>query len=135
MLPSTAIRRGFIPLAGILSSVTYVVTDLLSASRYPGYSIVNHAISELSAIGAPAASTRLWDLLGPTYGLLFATFAIGVLVIGWGNRYLRISGWLMVAFVAWGLLWPFFPMHERGAERDMRDVARRGERTGSVRPA
>lgn len=119
---STLLRRGIIPLAGILSSVVYVIVDLLSASRYPGYSLVNQAISELSAVGAPESSTRLWSLLGPTYGLLFATFALGVLVTGWGNRSLRISAWLMVTFVAWGVMWPFFPMHERGAERNLSDL-------------
>ena len=122
MQPGSVMRRGLVPLAGILSSVVYVVIDLLSAHRYPGYSLVDMAISELSAVGAPAASTQLWSLLGPTYGLLFAFFALGVLVTGWGNRYLRISAWLMVAFVAWGAMWPFFPMHQRDAERNLSDV-------------
>jgi len=114
--------RRILSLAGVLSSIAYVVVDLLSASRYPGYSLVNQAISELSAVGAPESSTRLWSLLGPVYGSLFAVFALGVLVTGWGNRYLRISAWLMVAFVAWGAMWPFFPMHERGTERNLSDV-------------
>ena len=117
-----AVARFIVPLAGVLSSIVYIVVDLLSASRYPGYSLRDHAISELSAVGAPESSTRLWSLLGPTYGLLFATFALGVLITGWRNRYLKISGWLMLAFVTWGLLWPFFPMHQRGDERDMSDI-------------
>lgn len=115
-------QREAFPLAGVLSSVIYVVIDLVSASRYPGYSLAHQAISELSAVGAPESSTRLWSLLGPAYGILFAIFALGVLVTGWGNRSLRISGWLMIAFVAWGVMWPFFPMHERGAERNLSDL-------------
>lgn len=122
MNPTTVMRRGFVPMAGILSSVVYVVIDLLSASRYPGYSLLNQAISELSAVGAPESSSRLWSLLGPTYGILFTIFALGVLITGWGNRYLRISAWLMVSFVAWGVMWPFFPMHARGTERNLSDL-------------
>lgn len=114
--------RDLVPLAGVLSSIVYVAVDLASANRYPGYSLVNQAISELSAVGAPESSIRLWSLLGPAYGILFATFALGVLVTGWGDRYLRITGWLMIAFVAWGAMWPFFPMHARGAERNLSDI-------------
>ena len=122
MQANQVFARVIVPLAGVLSSIAYVATDLLSASRYPGYSLRDGAISELSAVGAPESSTRLWGLLGPGYGILFATFAVGVLVTGWRNRYLRITGWLMLAFVTWGLLWPLFPMHQRGDVRDMRDI-------------
>ena len=99
-------------IAGIVSSVVYVGFDLVSAARYPGYSLMNQAISELSAIGAPTAG--LWAWLGPIYAVLFTSFAIGVVHVGRGNRALRLTGWIMLAFVAWGMLWPFFPMHERG---------------------
>jgi hypothetical protein len=118
----TQITRRSAMIAGVLSSIVYVTIDMTSASRYPGYSLVDHAISELSAVGAPATSTELWQLLGPTYGVLFALFALGVLITGRGNRWLTVSAWLMLAFVAWGVMWPFFPMHQRGAERNLSDV-------------
>jgi hypothetical protein len=105
---------------GLLSSVIYVGFDLVSAARYPGYSLVNQAISELSAIGAPTAA--FWAWLGPVYGVLFAAFTIGVLRAGRGNRALRRTGWIMLAFVAWGLLWPLFPMHQRGTETTTTDL-------------
>ena len=108
--------------AGILSSLVYVAVDLASAARYPGYSLVNQAISELSAVGAPASSTSLWQLLGPVYGLLFAVFALGVLLTARGNRWLTVSAWLMLAFIVWGAMWPFFPMHQRGMERNLSDT-------------
>jgi hypothetical protein len=107
--------------SGILSSLIYVAIDLVSASRYPGYNLVNQAISELSAIDAPAASASLWKWLGPLYGILFLAFTVGVLRSGRGNRALRISGWIMLAFIAWGMLWPFFPMHQRGTETTVSD--------------
>ena len=108
---------------GVLSSLSYMVFDLASAARYPGYSLVNQAISELSAIGAPPASANLWRWLGPIYGILFAAFAIGVVRAGRDNRALRVSGWIMLAFIGWGLLWPFFPMHQRGTNTTASDVA------------
>jgi hypothetical protein len=108
--------------SGLLSSLMYVAFDLVAASRYPGYSLVNQAISELSAIDAPAASTSLWKWLGPVYGILFMAFTIGVLRSGRGNRALRTSGWIMLAFIGWGMLWPFFPMHQRGTETTASDL-------------
>ena len=108
--------------AGLLSSIVYVTIDLLSASRYPGYSLVHQAISELSAIGAPTASAQLWSLMGPTYGVLFIAFAIAIIHAGRDNPPLRTVGWLLVVFVAWNVLWPVFPMHPRGAERNFSDI-------------
>ncbi|HEX7122282.1 MAG TPA: DUF998 domain-containing protein [Gemmatimonadaceae bacterium] len=106
--------------AGLLSSAMYIAFDLISAARYPGYSLINQAISELSAIGAPTAG--FWARLGPVYAVLFLAFVIGVLRAGRGNRALRRSGWIMLAFVGWGMLWPLFPMHQRGAETTSTDV-------------
>lgn len=106
--------------AGLLSSAVYVGFDLIAAARYPGYSLMNQAISELSAIGAPTAG--FWAWMGPLYALLFVAFAIGVLRAGRGNRALRVTGWIMLAFVAWGMLWPVFPMHQRGAETTTTDI-------------
>lgn len=106
--------------AGLLSSVVYVAFDLVAAARYPGYSLVNQAISELSAIGAPTAA--FWARMGPIYGVLFVAFAIGVLRASPGNRALRTAGWIMLAFVAWGTLWPLFPMHQRGTETTSTDL-------------
>jgi hypothetical membrane protein len=119
---SHALQRSLL-IAGILSSILYVVIDQGSATLYPGYSILHQAISELSAIGAPRSSARLWSILGPLYGVLFVSFAIGVLRAGRVNDQLRTTGWLLLTFVVWQLLWPFFPMHQRGAERSMTDVA------------
>lgn len=106
--------------AGLLSSVVYVGFDLIAAARYPGYNLVDQAISELSAIGAPTAA--LWAWMGPIYGVLFVAFTIGVLRAGQGNPALRRAGWIMLAFVGWGMLWPLFPMHQRGAERTTSDI-------------
>ena len=38
---------------GIVSSVLYIVTDVLGTLRYEGYSYVDQEFSELTAQGAP----------------------------------------------------------------------------------
>ena len=106
--------------AGILSSVVYVAFDLIAAARYPGYRLADQAISELSAIGAPTAA--FWAWMAPIYGVLFVAFTIGVLRAGRGNRALRLAGWIMIAFVGWGMLWPLFPMHQRGTATTTTDL-------------
>jgi hypothetical membrane protein len=99
-------------LAGPLSSMVYVTADILCGLRYPGYSFADQVISELSAIGAP--TTALWVTLLQVYAVLFAAFTIGVVRESSGNRRLRLTGWLLVAFVLSGPLWSFVPMHQRG---------------------
>lgn len=99
-------------LAGVLASVVYVTADILCGLRYPGYSFADQVISELSAIGAP--TTALWATLLQVFAVLFAAFTVGVVRESSGNRRLRLTGWLLVAFVLSGPLWSFVPMHQRG---------------------
>jgi hypothetical protein len=109
---SHGIIQDLLLLAGLLSSIVYVTTDLLCGLRYPGYSFTNQVISELSAIGAP--TTALWAKLLQIFAVLFAAFTIGVVRESSGNRRLRLTGWLLLAFVLSGPLWSFVPMHQRG---------------------
>ena len=72
-----------LPVAGLVSSVLYVVIDVIGATSYPGYDYSAQAISEMSAIGAPTV-----DLLAPLYGiwsLLFLAFTAGVWIFGRGR--------------------------------------------------
>lgn len=109
---SRRILQDLLLLAGVLASIVYVTADILCGLRYPGYSFTDQVISELSAIGAP--TTDLWVKLLQVFSVLFAAFAIGVVREGSGNRRLRLTGWLLVAFVLSGPLWSFVPMHQRG---------------------
>ena len=109
---SSRMLRDLLLLAGLLSSVVYITADILCGVRYPGYSFSDQVISELSAIGAP--TTALWVKLLQVFAVLFAAFAVGVVREGSGNRRLRLTGWLLVAFVLSGPLWSFVPMHQRG---------------------
>jgi hypothetical protein len=110
--PGTKVIRSLLLLAGVLSSILYVTADILCGLRYPGYSFTDQVISELSAIGAP--TTDLWAKLLQIFAVLFAAFTIGVVRESRGNRRLRITGWLLMAFVLSGPVWSFVPMHQRG---------------------
>ena len=105
---------------GIVSTIMYIAVDLLAASRHPDYRLVDQAISELSAIGAPTA--HYWSAMGPAYEVLMLVFGIGVLREARSNRALRIVGALLVGFSVFGVLWAFFPMHQRGAAMTWTDV-------------
>lgn len=103
---------GVLMAAGVLSSVVYVAADLLCGLQYPGYSFADQVISELSAIGAP--TTALWARLLQGYAVLFAAFTAAVVWQSRGLGRLRLTAWLLVAFVLSGPLWGFVPMHQRG---------------------
>ena len=101
--------------AGILSSLLYVITDVLGGMRYPGYSFGSQAISELMAVGAP--SEAFVDPLFIIYCLLVLAFGAGVVREGAGHsRPLRIAGALLIGYAAIGFTGPtLFEMHQRGA--------------------
>jgi Protein of unknown function (DUF998) len=108
-------------LCGALSPAIYIGADLAAAARYPGYSASDQAVSELFAIGAPTSS-----LVVPLFtasSVLLLAFAGGVWRSAGRNRWRRL---LAVAYAASALdalvLWNFFPMHMRGAERTATDT-------------
>lgn len=116
-LRSAGIARRGLLWCGILSSLLYVVTDVLGGLRYDGYSFTSRAISELSAIGAP--SKPFVDPLFIAYDFIVLAFAIGVLGASGGrDRALRMAaaaliGYGVIGIIA-GLIGPFFSMHQRG---------------------
>jgi CubicO group peptidase (beta-lactamase class C family) len=100
---------------GVLSSLLYVVTDVLGGMRYRGYSFTSQAVSELMAIGAPSES--FVDPLFIAYGVLALAFGVGVYLKGAGrSRALRIAGALLMGHAALGFTGPtLFEMQQRGA--------------------
>jgi hypothetical protein len=101
-------RRLFLA-GGILSSLWYLVVNIIVSTQDPNYSSVTQTISELSAIGAP---TRiLWVLLCTFYPLLYAAFGWGVLQSAGENRLLRLMGALIIVHAVFNFFWP--PMHQR----------------------
>jgi hypothetical protein len=101
-------------LCGLLSSILYVVIDLIGAHYYPGYDYSAQAISEMSALGAPTSA-----LLAPFYrawSLLFIAFAAGVWIVGKTRRPLRWSAAFMLGVAVVGSGFALFPMSQRSAE-------------------
>ncbi len=115
VLPLIALRheaapmRKFFLTCGILSSLWYLVMNIIVPVHDANYSAVTQTISELSAIDAP---TRiLWVLLGTLYPLLYAAFGWGAIQSGKGHRNLRIMGYLIIIHSIFNFFWP--PMHQR----------------------
>ena len=116
--PSSTLLRVLL-MCGIVSSLLYVSMDIMAGLLTEGYSFTSQAISELSAIGAPATPT--WVPLGFAYSALLIAFGVGVWVIAGGQRRaLRVTGGMLIALAVLGSL-PF-PMHMREDEKTFTDT-------------
>src|SRR4051812_38817439 len=89
---------------GILSSVWYVVINIITPLYYAGYSVASQTVSELSAIGAPSRS--LWVLLCIFYSPLVIAFGWGVANVAPTVRLLRFTGMMMAFYGMSGFFWP-----------------------------
>ena len=110
--------RNLLLLSGVLSSLLYLLMNVIVPMQWDDYSVASQTVSELSAIGAP--TRPLWVPLAMIYSVLLAAFGLGVRAAGRGNRALRIAGTLLMAQAILGLFWP--PMHLRGAAMTLTDV-------------
>jgi hypothetical protein len=100
---------------GIVSSVLYVVTDVLGTLRYEGYSYADQEFSELTAEGAPTRPLMV-ALNGIPYTLLVAAFAVGVWASAGPKRAARITGAMLLGYAAFGVAGGvLFPMRPREA--------------------
>jgi hypothetical protein len=119
--PSTRVAKVLL-VCGIASSVLYVVSDLLGTLLYEGYSYADQEVSELLAAGAPTRPLMV-ALIGIPYGVLVAAFAVGVWTSAAPKRPARITGAMLVAFAAIGMVTGVF------FEMDQREVVAAGEAT------
>jgi hypothetical membrane protein len=108
-------------LCGIAAAVIYVFTDIGAALVYPGFSYTDQAVSELFAIGAPTS-----HFVVPLFSLsstMLLAFSVGIALAARGRTAMR---WLALMFAASAVdafvLWNFYPMHMRGAERTFTDL-------------
>ena len=97
---------------GIISTILYIVSDIVCAIVYPGYNYINQTISELSAIGSP--TTSLWKTLTFMFSPLIIAFGVGVFLSA-KKIQLRIAGIFLILFGISGYAWLFFPMNMRGS--------------------
>src|SRR3712207_4095435 len=98
---------------GIVSSVWYVVTDVIGTLRYPGYRYTEQQFSELLAVGSPVRPLMI-ALNEFPYNLLVGAFAVGVWTSAAPNRAARITGVMLLGFAASGMVTGvIFPMSTR----------------------
>ncbi|MGE3388238.1 MAG: DUF998 domain-containing protein [Bdellovibrionales bacterium] len=82
---------------GIAGAALYPLTDIFAATRYPGFSYRDQAVSEL--------------------------FAIGIWMSARGRRLVRMMAVMMALNTVDALvLWNFFPMHMRGSQPTFTDM-------------
>lgn len=128
-LPSLQRATGFHPRVrnvvlgcGIVSSVWYVVTDVLGALRYEGYSYTDQVFSEMTAAGSPVRPFMV-ALNGVPYTLLMVAFGIGVWRSAAPQRAAHITGALLVGYALTGMAGGvFFPMAARGIDGTLRNT-------------
>ena len=110
---SSGIIEKALLLCGAGYGVVYIiVNDAIAASIYDGYSRIDQAVSELSAVGAPPQQFLRWML--PVFTVLMASFAIGVWKAVGDTTPGKILAGTIAAFAITGLLWLPFPMTSRG---------------------
>jgi uncharacterized protein DUF998 len=113
--------RNILLICGILAALSYVASDVVAGMLYPGYSFGDQAVSELFAIGAP--TSRIVVPLFSVSSALLCAFALGVWLSCGHNRALRLMAVMIFGSAVNGLvLWNFFPMHMRGADRSFTDT-------------
>jgi hypothetical protein len=82
---------------GVLSSALYLAADVYAWSRYPGYSPISQAFSELLAEGAPTRSFMV-AVAGAPYNLLVAALGVAVWALPGHGRVGRCTGALLVLY-------------------------------------
>jgi hypothetical protein len=104
---------------GVVSSVLYVAADAYAWSRYPGYSPVSRAFSELLAEASPTRSLML--TLGAPYNPLVAALGVGVWASPGRQRVARLTGALLGLYALFSFLGgTVFQMDARGTEATAR---------------
>src|ERR687897_1825388 len=112
-------KRKILLICGAVSSVLYVVGDVLGTLRYPGYSYADQTFSELTAQGSPTRPLMV-ALNGIPYTLLVAAFAVGVWTSAGPKRAARITGAALLGYAAFGMAggcsspWPHGGARPRG---------------------
>src|SRR5687768_2412135 len=106
---------------GIAGAALYPLADIYAATRYPGFSYWDQAVSELFAIGAPT-SALVVPLFSASSALLLL-FAVGIWLSAKGQRWMRPLAVMMALNAVDALaLWNLFPMHMRGSQPTFTDT-------------
>lgn len=105
---------------GILSSLLYCFTDLISVAVWNDYDYKSQTVSELFAIDAPTKTFVVICFV--IYALLIYAFGVGIWLTSNGIRSLKFAALLIVGKEILGLIGTlFFPIHLRGVEGNYSD--------------
>ncbi|MBM4447554.1 MAG: DUF998 domain-containing protein [Chloroflexi bacterium] len=94
-------------ICGIVAPLLRVITDLLSARWYPGYSLRDQTMSQLAAVGAPTQQFQI--VLLAIFNLLIIAFGAGVWKSAEGKRSLSITAIIIILFGVTALITLLFP--------------------------
>ncbi len=86
---------------GIVSSVWYVMTDVLGSLQYPGYRYTEQQFSELLAVGSPVRPFMI-ALNAFPYTLLVGAFAVGVCTSAAPKHAARLTAAMLLGYAAFG---------------------------------
>lgn len=101
--------KRFFLYCGIVAPLLYITMNIVFPFLDKEYDWVTQTVSELSAVDAPTRSA--WVPLGILFTLMVAAFGWGILRSAGVNRYLRITGIMIILYGVLGLAWS--PMHQR----------------------
>jgi hypothetical protein len=95
--------RKFLLGCGIVSSVLYIVSDVLGTLLYEGYSYTDQEFSELTAQGSPVRPLMI-ALNEIPYTLLVLAFAAGVWESAGRRRAGRITAAMLIGYAVAGMV-------------------------------
>lgn len=110
-------------LSGVISTIFYLLHDLIGAMHYPDYNRMSQAVSDLTAISAP--SFVVANGLVSVYGIFafLCTALICILIQDKGNKLLRLGVYLFAAmnFIS-AIGFALFPLSESGYAGQFQDI-------------
>lgn len=106
---------------GILSSVLYILTDLVSVGIWSDYHYASQTVSELFAIDSPIRTFVIICFI--IYAFLIFAYGTGIWLTSDGKRSLKVAAILIIGKEILGLTGTlFFPIHLRGVEGNYSDI-------------
>jgi hypothetical protein len=106
---------------GILSSLLYILTDIVSVAIWSDYHYASQTISELFAVDAPFRTFVVICFI--IYAFLIYAFGTGIWLTAHDRRSLKVTAILIIGKEILGLTGTlFFPIHLRGVEGNYSDI-------------
>jgi hypothetical protein len=106
---------------GILSSLLYILTDIISVVIWTDYHYASQTVSELFAVDSPIRIFVVVCFI--LYAFLIYGFGIGIWLTSHDKRSLKVAAILIIGKEILGLTGTlFFPIHMRGVEGNYSDI-------------